>query len=312
MFDKINEEKVIHIPVLLKETIETLNIFPGMNYLDCTIGYGGHFSAVLKKAQDKGMFYGFDQDITAFNYCKNRFKDFNNVFLFHTNFASIKQEIGKEIYFDSILMDLGISSLQIEEQNRGFSYHLDAKLDMRMNQNQKLDAYYVINFYPRNDLIWIFKEYGEVNKAEKVADLICKMRKIKPITTTFELRDLIYEAEYTRNINRKNPVKQYFQALRIYVNDEINVLKNTLKEIAHYLRPNGVLAVITFHSLEDKIVKDIFHELSTSNPVYKHLPIMDEKVEYILLTKKPILPSEEEIKYNLKSHSAKLRAIRKI
>lgn len=303
-------EKIIHQPVLIDEVLNNLRIYAGMSYLDCTVGFGGHFLAIYEKANKTGKFYGFDQDEMALNYCKNKFKTYPNIFLFNDNFSQIKEVIGNDIKFDSILIDLGVSSFQLDEQERGFSYHLNARLDMRMNQKQKLNAYEVINFYPKEKLIQIFKEYGEVKKASKVAELICETRKIQPISTTFELRELIYQAEFSKNLNRKNPAKQYFQAIRIYVNDEINILKNNLKLIASYLKQNGTLGVITFHSLEEKIVKNIFRELSTIDPIINKLPIQ-QNIEYTLITKKPFLPNENELNYNNRAHSAKLYIIKK-
>ncbi len=305
------KNKKIHEPVLLNEVLNNLNIFENMNYLDGTIGYAGHFTKILEKTKYKGNFYGFDQDLTAYNYCLNLFKDHTNVYLFHSNFKDINKCIDENIKFDAILLDLGVSSLQFDEPNRGFSYHCDARLDMRMNQEQFLDAYQVINNYSMQQLIEIFQKYGEAKNAYKVAKAICDQRKAKPIATTFELRDLIYKAEFSKNLNRKNPCKIYFQALRIYVNDEINVLKNSIHLLANKLNKNGTLGIITFHSLEDKIVKDIFLELTTEKEIYKHLPI-NEKIDFELVNKKPIIPNDSEVELNIRAHSAKLRILKKI
>ena len=304
-----NKNKVIHIPVLLQEVLDHLNIHKDMNYLDGTIGYGGHFNAIYEKANQTANFYGFDQDKVAYEYCLKRFKNKDNVFIFHDNFKNFKKYLSPELKFDAILLDIGISSLQIDIPERGFSYLYDAKLDMRMNQEQKLTAWTVINYASIKELTKIFKEYGECKKAYSVAKEIINYRKSKFIDTSFEFRDLINKID--QPINKKNVVKQYFQAIRIYVNDEINVLKSSIKDLANLLKPKGTLAIITFHSLEDKIVKNIFNELTTQDEIYKNLPI-DQKIEFKLVNKKPIVPSEEEISKNKRAHSAKLRIIKKI
>lgn len=301
---------LIHIPVLWKEIIDNVNVFPNITYLDGTIGYGGHFKVIFEKANKMGNFYGFDQDIVAYNYCLKEFDKYNNVHLFHANFAKFKQFLPDK-KFDLILLDLGVSSLQFDDAKRGFSYNYNARLDMRMNQEQKLDAYYVINNFTLNQLTSIFKEYGECKNAFKVASEICKLRKQKLIETTFELRDIIYKIEFSHNLNRKNPAKQYFQAIRIFVNDELNILKKSIEELAYSLNKNGMLAIITFHSLEDRVVKNIFHNLSNEEDIYKKLPINKEP-NFQLVNKKPIVATEEELQNNNRSHSAKLRIIKRI
>lgn len=309
MKDEMNKN-VLHIPVLVDELLNNVNIFEGMNYLDGTVGYAGHFKKIYEKANKKGNFYGFDQDKTAYEYCLNLFRDEKNIFIFHNNFSEFKEYLEDE-NFDLVLLDLGVSSLQLNDSKRGFSYKTNARLDMRMNQEQKLDAYYVINNFSINDLTNIFKEYGECKNAYKVAKKIYEVRKIKPIETTLELSDIIYKIEFSYNLNRKNPAKQYFQALRIYVNDEINVLKKSIRNLANSLNKNGMIAIITFHSIEDRIIKNIFNDLCTINDIYKKIPINKEP-EFIHVTKKPIIPSKEEISNNNRSHSAKLRIIKKI
>lgn len=298
-----------HTPVLLNEIISNLNIKENIDYFDGTVGYGGHLEAIYIKANRKGNFYCFDQDKVAYNYCLNKFNSYNNIFLFHDNFSNYKKQLDSK-KFDLILLDLGVSSLQLDDASRGFSYNYDSKLDMRMNQDQNLDAKYVINNFTLQKLTSIFEEYGECKNAYKVAQEICKIRKLKPINTTFELRDIIYKVEFSYNLNRKNPAKQYFQALRIFVNDELNILKNTIKDLAYSLKKNGQIAIVTFHSLEDRIIKNIFYELTHNDEIYNKLPLNNEP-DFFQITKKPITASEEELNTNKRAHSAKLRIIQR-
>ena len=298
---------IYHLSVLLEEVISILQVHPMMDYFDGTIGFAGHFQAIYQKANKMGNFYGFDQDLFAYNYCLNLFKGDHNVHLYHANYGAIDQYLPTQ-KFDAILLDLGVSSYELDEQDRGFSYLKDAKLDMRMNQEQDLDAYQVINFAPLDTLIFIFKTYGECKQAKALSQLIVKTRKDHLIKSTLELADLIYQVDFSHDLVRKNPCKPYFQALRIYVNDELNVLKKAIPVLANKLKPHGRLAIITFHSLEDKIVKQEFYKLCNEDLVYKKIP-MDVKVDYVLVTKKPIVASEQEVAFNHRSRSAKLRVI---
>ena len=302
-----DETGVYHLPVLLNEVINNLNVHANMDYFDGTIGFAGHFQAIYQHANKQGNFFGFDQDLFAYDYCTKLFKDDKNVHLYHANYVNINDYLPTQ-QFDAILLDLGVSSYELDEQNRGFSYLKEAKLDMRMNQEQELDAYQVINFAPFDILYFIFKTYGECKQAKALSQLIIKTRKDHLIKTTLELADLIYQVEFSYDLVRKNPCKPYFQALRIYVNDELNVLKKAIAILANKLKPHGRLAIITFHSLEDKIVKQEFYKLCNEDAVYKKIP-MDVKVDYMLVTKKPIIASEEELAINHRSRSAKLRII---
>ena len=296
-----------HLPVLLNEVINILQVHPLMDYFDGTIGFAGHFKAIYEKANKEGNFFGFDQDLFAYEYCHKLFKDDANVHLYHANYGMIDEYVPTQ-QFDAILLDLGVSSYELDERNRGFSYLKDARLDMRMNQDQELDAYQVINFAPADILYFIFKTYGECKQAKALTQLIIKTRKDHLIKSTLELADLIYQVEFSHDLVRKNPCKPYFQALRIYVNDELNVLKKAIPILASKLKPHGRLAIITFHSLEDKIVKQEFYKLCNEDAVYKKIP-MDVKVDYTLVTKKPIVADENEVANNHRSRSAKLRVI---
>lgn len=302
-----DETRKYHIPVLLTQVLNILQAHAGMDYFDGTIGFGGHFEQIYLKANREGNFFGFDQDLFAFNHCLQLFKNDLNVHLYHANYAKIDEYLPMQ-KFDAILLDLGVSSYELDEQDRGFSYLKDAKLDMRMNQDQELDAYQVINFAPQDVLFFIFKTYGECKQAKALSQLIVKTRKDHLIKSTLELADLIYQVEFSHDLVRKNPCKPYFQALRIYVNDELNVLKKAIPILANKLKPHGRLAIITFHSLEDKIVKQEFYKLCNEDIVYKKIP-MDVKVDYTLITKKPIVADENEVANNHRSRSAQLRVI---
>ena len=302
-----NEAITYHLPVLLNEVINCLQIHKQIDYLDGTIGFAGHFKAIYEKANKEGNFFGFDQDLFAYEYCKKLFKDEPNIHLYHANYGAVNEYLPNQ-QFDAILLDLGVSSYELDEQNRGFSYLKDAKLDMRMNQEQDLDAYQVINFAPFDVLYFIFKTYGECKQAKALSQLIIKTRKDHLISSTLQLADLIYQVEFSHDLVRKNPCKPYFQALRIYVNDELNVLKKAIPILASKLKSHGRLAIITFHSLEDKIVKQEFYKLCHEDVVYKKIP-MDVEVDYTLVTKKPIVASDQELAINHRSRSAKLRVI---
>ena len=303
-----------HIPVLLEETINGLNINPNGIYVDATLGRGGHSSRILKSlSNDKGYLYCFDQDEQAIIESKSRLLEVSNNFtIIHDNFENLEvrlSELGvKEI--DGIMFDLGVSSAQFDDADRGFSYRFDAKLDMRMNKNTHLTAEIVVNTYSLADLAKMFKEYGEEPFAYNIAKQIVKERQIKPISTTFELVDVIKRALPSKVLNKKgHPAKQSFQAIRIEVNNELGVLKNGLRQACSLLKPGGRVAVITFHSLEDRIVKNIFKELTDVGEGSRYLPVEQVDPDYRLVNRKPILPSEKELFENSRSHSAKLRII---
>ena len=302
-----------HIPVLLKETIDGLNVKKDGIYLDLTVGRGGHSSEILKRL-DTGYLIGVDQDIEAINESQKNLKEVGNNFeLVHQNFSSfIKILKDKNIdYVDGILMDLGVSSPQFDEGDRGFSYKEEARLDMRMDQSNPKDAYQVVNSYSLEGLIRVFREYGEDKFSYQIAKNIIKARSIKPIETTTELVDLIKRSKPAKELAKVgHPAKQIFQALRIEVNDELNVLKTAIDSALKVLRPHGGrLAIITFHSLEDRIVKNAFKEASVVIGDRIDGPMIDKEKDYFLVNRKPIVASKEELEINHRAISAKLRII---
>ncbi len=302
-----------HIPVLLHEVIENLNIKPDGVYVDMTLGGGGHSEAILKLIP-KGHLFAFDQDQFAIDFASERLSEYNNFTPINANFNNAKAELNERGIdsVDGILFDLGVSSFQFDKPERGFSYNHDSDLDMRMNQKSKLSAKTIVNEYSYEEIANIIYKYGEESFSRSIAKNIIKAREIKPIETTFELVDIIKKSLPNKVLNKKgHPAKKTFQALRIAVNDELGVLENALKEAVSLLKPKGRLAVITFHSLEDRICKNIFKELSIIY-IPKGLPIIvDEEPEITLINKKVIIATEEEITYNNRAHSAKLRVIEK-
>ena len=302
-----------HIPVLLEPTITGLNIKPDGIYLDLTLGRGGHSGEILKRLK-KGHLYGVDQDQEAIDESRKYLETISpNFTLIHQNFSHI-DEILSELniqYVDGILMDLGVSSPQFDESERGFSYREDAPLDMRMDQSQTLTAYVIVNTYSVDELFKIFRDYGEEKYAYSIAKNIVKARETSPIKTTFELVDIIKKSKPMKELAKVgHPAKQAFQALRIAVNDELNVLTITLDKALKALRPNGGrLAVITFHSLEDRIVKNCFKDASVVEGNRYDVPVQEKEKEYQLVNRKPIVADEEELKENHRSASAKLRII---
>lgn len=306
-----------HISVLLKESIDMLNVTPGKVYIDATLGRGGHSSEILKRLKGDGLLLSFDRDDSAIKNSFPTLKAINSNFkLIHANFSELKNELLKQNinHVDGIIFDLGVSSPQLDDGNRGFSYNYDARLDMRMDKNQKLDAYYVVNNYSKERLIEIFYKYGEEPFSKKIAENIIKKRKISPIETTFQLVEIIKQSlpEF-RKKQKGHPAKQVFQAIRIEVNNELEELKSALVQALDLLNKNATLSVITFHSLEDRIVKQIFNEKTKQISTPKNLVDLNQKeIEFVLVNKKPILASQEEIENNNRAHSAKLRGIRRI
>ena len=303
-----------HISVLLEETISGLDIKPDGTYVDLTLGRAGHSKALIEKL-DKGLLIGVDQDITAIEFGEKKLSETNKRFkLVHSNFVNIKDilnNLGID-KVDGIMMDLGVSSPQFDNPERGFSYRENATLDMRMNQSDKLTAKTIVNTYSFNELCKVMREYGDERFAPQIASNIIKARTVKEIETTFELVDIIKKSKPMKELSKPgHPAKQVFQALRIEVNDELNVLKKALKDCLEVLKPNGRLAVITFHSGEDKIVKTIFKEKTQSQGNRIDLPDEKIKIEYELVNTKVILPSEEELRHNRRSQSAKLRIIKR-
>lgn len=316
MDTNIKNEFEGHIPVLLNEVLEGLNIKKDGIYVDCTLGGGGHASRILKEIE-KGWLYCFEQDEQTKEKGQAKLTSISSSFtIFPLNFVNIKkalEEVGVR-KVDGILYDLGVSSFQLDTPERGFSYNYDSKLDMRMNTNQKLSAYEIINDYSFEDLRRIFFVYGEEKYSTQIARNIEKERKIKPIETTFELVDIIKKSLPAKELRKKgHPAKQVFQAIRIAVNNELDVFEKSLRDALTMLNKGGRICVITFHSLEDRICKQIFKDVSEVN-IPRGLPVKDADIvkEYQIITKKPIIAKDDELNYNHRSHSAKLRIIEKL
>ena len=306
-----------HVSVLLNECIENLNIKPDGIYVDGTMGGAGHSLEIVKKLSEKGMLIGIDRDEEALAVAKERLKEFNNVKYVHDNHDNI-DEIIKNLNIkgvDGILRDLGVSSYQIDEKTRGFTYMDDGPLDMRMDKSQKLTAEYIVNKYKEQDLARIIFEYGEEKFSRKIARNICEYRKNKKIETTGELVKII-EKSIPGKFREKNshPAKRTFQAIRIEVNNEIEPLYNTIKNSITALNSKGRLCVITFHSLEDRMVKKAYVDAEGKCTCPKDLPycVCGNVSLGKIITKKPILPTEKEMQENSRSRSAKLRVFEKI
>ncbi len=299
-----------HIPVLAEKLIESIKFKPNMIVVDCTLGRGGHSQLILDKLLGNSFLYGFDQDQDAIDYCKNKFKNHSNIKLIKDNFVNIKKHIDKKV--DAIIMDIGVSSPQFDNANRGFSYMHNGKLDMRMDQSQKLNAKLIVNEYSLEKLIEIFFKYGEEKYSKSIAKAIIEKREQNEISTTLELVEIIKESVPFSYKKLKHPAKKVFQALRIEVNDELNNLSKALGYALEILAPKGSLSVISFHSLEDRIVKKLFSKLTTPSKSHRDIPKIDiDDTKYILVNKKPILPNQSQIDHNPRSKSAKLRTIRK-
>lgn len=309
-----------HITVLLNEAVDGLNIKPDGTYVDCTLGGGGHSGLILSKLSENGKLYSFDQDITAINFNKDKFKEENElgkINFIKSNFRNISEELNKRniLGVDGILYDLGVSSPQFDNADRGFSYNYDAPLDMRMDQSQSLTARDVVNDWSYEQLVRIFFRYGEEKFAKSIARRIEKVRQQTPIETTGQLVDLIKEAIPAKARRKgRHPAKKTFQAIRIAVNDELGALEESLEQALDLLNPGGRISVITFQSLEDRLVKVMFKQKTSLPELPPGLPVIpdSQKVEYKLITRKPIVPSEDEITHNNRAHSAKLRIIEKL
>lgn len=304
-----------HIPVLYQETLDALVWNPDGVYIDCTLGGGSHSEGILKKLSEQGRLISIDQDRNAILFCKKRLESYGKQWsVFQNNFENIDivAYLAGVDKVDGILMDIGVSSTQLDDAERGFSYRYDSRLDMRMNPSQSLSAYEVVNTYPEQDLVRILFEYGEERHAKKIASLICESRKEKAIETTGELVTLIKRAYPERAA--KHPAKKTFQAIRIEVNRELEVLETAIQKAVKLLKPQGRLAIITFHSLEDRLVKTLFKDLATACKCPPELPICvcGGKASVKILTKKPMIPSSEELGKNNRAHSSKLRVVERL
>lgn len=308
--------KFEHKPVLLNEVITGLNIKPGGVYVDCTVGGGGHSFEIAKRMAN-GHLYAFDRDQEAIVASKERLKEFDNVTFIHDNYKNAKEDLDNlgVTGVDGVLVDLGVSSPQLDHGERGFSFLHEGRLDMRMDRRQKLSAYEVVNTYPKEKLVDILYKYGEESNAKNIVQKIMEAREKSPIETTTELKNIVESAFPKKVIYGKGGVsKQTFQAIRIEVNGELDGLEQALSDLAGKLSSGGRMAVISFHSLEDRIVKNLFKNLSTDCicPPKTPVCICGHKASVKLINKKPITASKEELEFNPRSSSAKLRIIEKL
>lgn len=305
-----------HISVLLEESIFSLNLKETSVIVDCTLGYGGHSSNILARIK-KGFLFAFDQDEEAIMYSTDRLQKIGTNFtIIKSNFVSLKEKLEQlEVKkVDGVLFDLGVSSPQLDDKERGFSYHEDARLDMRMDRNNPLSAYEVVNNYSKEELTKIFYKYGEDKFSSNIAKKIVEYRKNKPIETTLELVEIIKTAVPMKFRKDKHPARQIFQAIRIEVNKELDVIEPALEQALELLNVGGRVAVITFHSLEDRIVKNYFKEVTKIDEKVKGLPNIPEEYlpDFKLVVNKAIEPSNEELENNPRARSAKLRVIERI
>ena len=306
----------MHYTVMKNESIEALNLKTDGVYVDATLGFAGDSSEILKRVK-KGFLFAFDQDSEAIAWSDNLLKQIgNNYEIIKSNFLCMKEELNnRNIHgVDGILFDLGVSSPQLDRDYRGFSFHKDAKLDMRMDLESDFSAWDVVNKYDEKQLADIIFRYGEEKYAKSIARNIVKEREIKPIDTTFELVDIIKKSMPMKEMIKSHPARKTFQAIRIEVNHELDILEESLEKALDLLNVGGRVAVITFHSLEDKIVKDVFKKYTSVPEVVKGLPnVPDEYLpNYMIINKKPITPSEKELSENNRSRSSKLRIIERV
>ena len=304
----------MHKSVLLDECLEYLNIKEESIIVDCTLGYGGHSSNILKKIK-RGFLFAFDQDEEAISYSKKRLDEISdNYEIIKSNFENLKEELEKRNIkkVNGILYDIGVSSPQLDEGDRGFSFHKDAKLDMRMDTSKPFSAYELVNTYEYKDLVRIFINYGEEKYATSIARNIIKEREQKPIETTLELVEIIKNSVPEKYKREKHPARKVFQAIRIEVNNELGVFEKSLKDALDLIDINGRICVITFHSLEDTICKEIFRSVSEIDSNLKRLPVIPEEYQPKYKIVANIKPSKQELEENPRARSAKLRVIERI
>lgn len=307
---------MLHYSVLLKETIENLNIKEDGVYIDATMGYAGHSKEILKKIK-RGFLFAFDADKQAIKYSDQALSEIGgNYKIFHSNFKDMRKVLAKENVdlVDGIIFDLGFSSPQIDQKERGFSFMQDAPLDMRMDRDQPVSAYEVVNTYEEKELADMFFTFGEEKMAKIIAKTIKEQRTKQPIKTTLELVEIIKQAVGANYFFKNHPERKIFQAIRIEVNKELDALEQVLPDAIAMLKKGGRICVITFHSLEDRIVKQIFKKYSEVDDLVKGLPQIPEEYKPLIkiVNKKPILPSKIELEENSRSKSAKLRIIERV
>ncbi|SEN08394.1 16S rRNA (cytosine(1402)-N(4))-methyltransferase RsmH [Lihuaxuella thermophila] len=307
----------IHETVLKEEAVDGLNIKPDGVYVDCTLGGAGHSRLIAERLDSSGTLIGLDQDQTALDHAKQHLKDVGcNLHLVKTNFRRIRQVV-EGLGFDKvdgILFDLGVSSPQLDAGERGFSYHQDAPLDMRMDVQQELSAYHIVNHWPEDEIARVLFEYGEEKFSRRIAQEIVSQRQRKPIATTMQLVDIIKQAiPAPARRTGPHPARRSFQAIRIAVNDELNVFRQALEQSVEILHSRGRICVITFHSLEDRICKKFFQDKAKGCICPPHFPVCtcDQRPLLRVVTKKPVLPAKEEIERNKRARSAKLRIAEK-
>ena len=305
-----------HISVLLEESLSSLKLKEDSIIVDCTLGYGGHSSNILARIK-KGFLFAFDQDSEAIRHSTDRLSAIGTNFtIIKSNFVNLKEELNKRdiTKVDGFLFDLGVSSPQLDDRERGFSYHEDARLDMRMDRENSVSAYEIVNNYTREELANIFYKYGEDKFAKNIAKKIVEYRENKPIETTLELVEIIKTAVPMKFRKDKHPARQIFQAIRIEVNHELDVIQPALEQALSMLSVGGRVAVITFHSLEDRLVKRFFKEKTEVEPRLKGIPNVPLELlpDYELVVNKALKPSQEELENNPRARSAKLRVIERI
>lgn len=301
-----------HYSVLLEEAVEGLNIKEDGIYVDCTLGGAGHSLEILKKLKT-GKLYAFDQDNVALENAKIKLSEYaDKVVFIKSNFENLKEKLAEQNVYevDGVLYDLGVSSPQLDTPERGFSYNYDTRLDMRMDTDASISAYEIVNEYSYHDLVKIFYRYGEEKFSKQIARNIEKKRELAPIETTFQLVDIIKESiPAAKRRTGGHPAKRVFQAIRIAVNNELSVFESSLEQAIDIVKVGGRISVITFHSLEDRICKQIFNSYAKNKDIPKNLPVLPEESlsKLKLITRKPICPSEKELEENNRSRSAKLR-----
>ena len=303
----------MHKSVLLDECIHYLNLKDDSVIVDCTLGYGGHSSEILKRIPN-GFLYAFDQDLDAINSSQKRLSELaSNYEIIKSNFVNLRKELTKRTdLVDGILYDLGVSSPQLDEDERGFSFHKDARLDMRMDKSSPFSAYDVVNTYSYEELTNILYKYGEEKYASSIVKNIIKKREIKPIETTLELAEIIKESVPEKYRRDKHPARKTFQAIRIEVNHELDVFETSIKDALDLIKVGGRVCVITFHSLEDRMCKQIFKEVSEVDKLLRKLPIIPEDKMPKFKVLANISPSDRELEFNNRARSARLRVIERV